>query len=74
MEIGLSRHELLNFVTTRVVEIAASIDHETPPRSPDVYKWVENLFGHNGRVYSQAIIDVIDENNRRIAQQLSPAP
>jgi hypothetical protein len=73
MQIGLTRMELIDLITRRVVEIAGSIDHEIPPRSPDIYSWVENLFGHNGRVYSQVIVDAIEENNRRISEQISSA-
>ena len=73
MYVGLNHMELIDFVTRRAVEIAGSIDHEIPPRSPDIYSWVENLFGHNGRVYSQVIVEAIEENNRRISEQISSA-
>ncbi len=69
--IGLTADELRVLIPDTIVAKVSELDHSTPDRSSDVYAWVEALFGHNGEVFGEALIDILSENNKRIAQQLS---
>jgi len=69
--IGLTRSELRNLISATLAKKVIKLDSETPPRISDVYAWVESLLGHHSRVWIEVLIEVLSENNQRIAQQLS---
>ncbi len=65
--IGLTHAELLNLIDAKITEK----EMQQPVHTPDVYDWVEKTIGHQISIMISALVDVMDENNKRIAQQLS---
>ncbi len=65
--IGLTRDELLNLIDKKITEK----ELQQPPHTPEVYDWVEKTISHHIAIVLEALLDVMDENNKRIAQQLS---
>lgn len=65
--IGLTHDELLNLLDEKITQK----ELQEPPHTPDVYDWVEKTIGHHISIALEALLDVLDENNKRIAQQLS---
>ncbi|MBE9501542.1 MAG: hypothetical protein IMY87_03840 [Chloroflexi bacterium] len=64
--IGLTRNELLNLIDKKITEK----ESQQPPHTPEVYDWVEKTISHHIAVVLEALLEVLDENNKRIAQQL----
>ena len=65
--IGLTHAELLNLIDAKITEK----EMQQPVHTPDVYDWVEKSISHCLYIALEALVDVMDENNKRIAQQLS---
>jgi hypothetical protein len=65
--IGLTHAELLNILDERIAQKAI----QQPLHTADVYDWVEKTTSHRLYIALEALLDVLDENNKRIAQQLS---
>ena len=65
--IGLTHAELLNLLDEKIAEK----EIQQPLQTTDVYDWVEKTISHRLYIALEALLDVIDENNKRIAQQLS---
>ena len=55
----------------KIAEKSIEVEREAPPHSTDIYHWVEHLLGHHTQVWILALADILDENNKRITQQLS---
>jgi hypothetical protein len=65
--IGLNHAELLNLLDERIAQKAI----QQPLHTADVYDWIEKTISHRIYIALEALLDVLDENNKRIAQQLS---
>jgi hypothetical protein len=70
--VGLTRDELVSLIFAKIAEKSIEVEREAPPHSTDIYHWIEHLLGHHTQVWILALADILDENNKRIAQQLSP--
>lgn len=71
MQVGLIPIEIQQLLASKLAEKTVAFEPSIPQRSVDIHDWVEKLLGHYSEVWIAVLTDVLDKNNRRIAQQLS---